>query len=699
MATGGTITREFGIVNAAVSAQTSYNVVYAGAFNITTGLELPTNATALDNLTLNNTFNITNPQPPPGPHAYILTLATPVFVNGSLTITEGTFATANNAVSIGNDLTVATDGIFQPGQSPITFNGSSPQTLTSSSPLTIFNLAVTQTSASTLDILSAVDIENGFSVNSSSAVNAGTNLLRLLSTPANTANVAPLASGASITGSVIVQRYLPKAVAVRNFHYMSSPVTNSSMPDWDLELPIAKAYRWNEPTTAYVIYSLAGALPSGRGFAVDVSSPATFTYDTRGTLGQGDILVPVTAKTSQVDGPDGWNLIGNPYPSAIDWDNIALPAGIYNAIYFTDNFNNSGQGSGVQSVTYVDGVGTPTGYAGQIAQGQAFWVKATANTTLTFTEAAKISPTNVQFYREGETPNVLRITMEGQGVKEEAVVRLREGATDRFDGKYDAHKFINSPVSLTTLTTDNVKAVINAFGKEDCNRSIPLVAEGISTGNYQFSFVGMESFGAQLNVSFIDQIENKTIDLRREKEYTFSVTDQNLNALSTRFKIVLSSSMEDVVITAEGPTLISSYEVGNQWYLDDEILEGETTDRVEASQSGIYTVKVTDGTCSSASSREKSVTASEQNTNLQQEINIFPNPTQDKVFVEVKSFNNNVKAVMTNAAGVEIETKALVGENGIKAGEFDLIPYATGIYNIRISVGSKVVIKKIAKVK
>ena len=173
-------------------------------------------------------------------------------------------------------------------------------------------------------------------------------------------------------------------------------------------------------------------------------------------------------------------MVGNPYPSAIDWDNITLPPGIYNAIYFTDNFNNSGQGSGVQSVTYVDGVGTPGGYNGEIAQGQAFWVKATANTTLTFTEAAKTTSTNSQFFREGEIPHVLRITMEGQNKKDETVIRLREGATDRFDGKYDAQKFLNGTFSLTSLTTDNIKAVINAFGTVDCNRSIPLVPEGVS---------------------------------------------------------------------------------------------------------------------------------------------------------------------------------------------------------------------------
>ena len=46
-----------------------------------------------------------------------------------------------------------------------------------------------------------------------------------------------------------------------------------------------------------------------------------------------------------------------------------------------------------------------------------------------------------------------------------------------------------------------------------------------------------------------------------------------------------------------------------------------------------------------------------------------------------------------------MEEKSLVGENGVKETEFDLLPYANGIYNVRIVDGHKVYIKKIAKVK
>ena len=159
MATGGTITREFGAVNAAISpavAGSSYNVTYIGPnFNASTGLELPTDITSLNNLTISNVYGPSN----------TITLASPAFVNGSLTISNGTFATGNLAMSIGGDLIVGTNGIFQPGTSIITFDGGGAQSInsTATTPLLTFSeVIVNQSPPATVSILSPVDIQNRF---------------------------------------------------------------------------------------------------------------------------------------------------------------------------------------------------------------------------------------------------------------------------------------------------------------------------------------------------------------------------------------------------------------------------------------------------------------------------------------------------------------------------------------------------------
>jgi hypothetical protein len=374
-----------------------------------------------------------------------------------------------------------------------------------------------------------------------------------------------------------------------------------------------------------------------------------------------------------------------------------LPDEIFPAVYITDNFNNSGQGAGVFSVSYVDGVSTPAGYNGEIAQGQAFWVKATANTTLQLTESVKIIPTNTQFYREGQMPNVLRVTIEGAGEKDEAVLRLREGASDKFDRQYDAHKFFEPKISLASLTSDNVSVVINSIGTGDCSQSVRLVANVESPGNYQFNFSGIETFDALVNPILTDAVTKKSIDLRTQENYSFVVTDADADLLSTRFQVSFStgSNMAEVSISKEGSTLQLSGAQGiYEWYLDDVMLEGQVSDKMDAFTSGVYTAMVINGGCAT----KASVEVSNEDLLSYDGISVYPNPTHDKVRAHVKSQNNNVKAILVNSSGVEIETQSLTGEDGVKQGQFDLLPHAAGIYYVKIFDGSKIIIKKVAKV-
>ena len=185
------------------------------------------------------------------------------------------------------------------------------------------------------------------------------------------------------------------------------------------------------------------------------------------------------------------------------------------------------------------------------------------------------------------------------------------------------------------------------------------------------------------------------------KSKTYYVAAANASGCeSNRVPVVASVSlMDEVVLSIDGTTLYSNYETGNQWFLNGSIIAGETSDRIEALEPGVYSLQVTDGDCSSSASREMTITSSEESLIGQPTITLFPNPTRDKVIVRVNSFNSNTKAVILNSTGAQIEATTLVGENGVKEGEFNLLPYATGIYNIKIFDGSKVFIKKIAKVK
>jgi autotransporter-associated beta strand protein len=865
MAPNGIVTRRSGgslVQVLGVGAPNSFDVVYDVATDITTGPELPFTSpvtTRLGNLTKTG--------------AGTVDLNHDIVVNGTFTISQGIFDVGvNNDVTINRNLTV--DGALDTREGLMVFGGNSDQTISGLSSISFYDVEVNQTSPSAVDIATPVSIVNSLTVTSGSVVNAGNQLLTLVSDATRTANVAPLGVGASIGGTVNVQRFLPKAVQRAEYYHMATPVTNSTFADWRDDVPIASVKRWNEPTRAYVN---APANPTnGVGYVVDVTTPSTATVETSGTLAQGNVSVNITTRTpGNVASDDGWNLIGNPYPSAIDWDNVAInETQVYNAIYMWDNFGNSGQGSGIGIlVSYVDGVGTPASFGGEIAQGQAFWVKALQNSSIAFTESAKTPVTNTTLYRKNEVPNVLRIAINGAGVNDETVIRLREGATEKFDGKYDAYKYLKSDFNISTLTSDNIKAVINAFGASSCNRAIPLVAEGAKTGNFTLNFAGIESFDPAVTLSLVDKLEQKSVDIRGQQAYAFTITDENLGTISSRFEISIGSHATSInnAIAAKGESLcedqdiaritlessepgieymvdlngnklsdpvkgtgssielivrtsslivgenqvtviaqsgicsmttlankpvitrfkrgevsnvtqgdiciagfttlrasgaddkgwylwynasddtepiagqnsaefvtpyltksktyyvsvvntlgcqgakmpvqavvsypedvnlstsnegilVSSVTGGNQWYLNGQLLEGHTFNTLEPFESGLYTVEVQKGNCITSASLE--VTGLGEG-----DITIFPNPTPDKVVIRMNTTNNNVIATLVSSQGVEMDRMELAGAGGSKQAEFDLLPFAAGIYHVRILDGQKVTNKKIAKIK
>ena len=51
------------------------------------------------------------------------------------------------------------------------------------------------------------------------------------------------------------------------------------------------------------------------------------TLDITGPLNTGTVSVPLTSDN------DGWNLVGNPFISAINWEQVVLPTGVSDAIY------------------------------------------------------------------------------------------------------------------------------------------------------------------------------------------------------------------------------------------------------------------------------------------------------------------------------------------------------------------------------
>lgn len=598
IAANGKISVASGILTNPVTAASTYDVEYYGTDDVNTGAELPVSATILNNLT--------NLKPAT---VYLSASAT---VNGSLILSDGKFdsnghqltlngnfvsngdsdfssggtvfngtsvlsgtiapqfgtitVNAAKSLSIDQDLAIniggnfVMDGTFTPNQSSVIFNKGLAQTISGSGSIAFYTMGIDK-DANGVTIQNAVDILGSLSIKTATTLNAGNNLLRLVSTATRTARVNPLPDLATISGSVIVERYLPNGNGTRAYRYLASPVTDTFVSDWQNEIPITGSftdpstgtgivstnpslYYYNETLTGvlgdrYVNYPSSGnasaaALTNGVGYALFVRSNGTVTADARGTLFQHQKVIPVTSSGATVD--DGWNLIGNPYASPVLWDKVTLSAGVDNAVYTTDN---TGLGGGSQYVTYIGGVSVPAGYNGMIESGQGFWIHATANGTLTFDETDKISSTDsvAQIYRAKSDTDLLRLFLDGASGKDEIAVRFSDEATDQFDVNYDALKMYNDKVSLSSRTSEGKDMTINSLAGFDCFKSIPLSLKNVKEGEHVFTFKGMDSFGSDVDLVLRDRVTGDEVDLRTHLAYPFSVAANEIGNITSRFTL------------------------------------------------------------------------------------------------------------------------------------------------------------------
>lgn len=196
-----------------------------------------------------------------------------------------------------------------------------------------------------------------------------------------------------------------------------------------------------------------------KGYLVAYSaSYGTTTFEFTGDINTGT----VTTQTLTYSNQDGANLIGNPYPSSIDWSSAdkSLFADVYAYVY---NEAKSG-GAGYEEVT------------GTIAPNQGFFVlrnSGVSDGTFDFTTA--LQTTGGSFLKTAFA-NELILKVSNEEFYDETSVVLNSQSNENRD-KYDAVKFFSYDTrvpQMYTSTNDGVKTAINSINEISETLSIPL---------------------------------------------------------------------------------------------------------------------------------------------------------------------------------------------------------------------------------
>lgn len=209
------------------------------------------------------------------------------------------------------------------------------------------------------------------------------------------------------------------------------------------------------------------------------------------------------------DNFEGWNLVGNPYPSALDWD--AIPAGnksnIANFIYYYDGVAEKYLCYGGNPPWDNDGISI-NGGTQYIPVNQAFFVKALSTadgSNLTLSNAARVH--DAQPFYKNSSENILRINIQKDDYTDETVLRISDLSTDNYDEQYDAIKMFawnGTKPQVFTLNNDfSSKYVINTIAPVTNNKTVPLGVYVGFAGEYSLNFTEL-NFNEDLNVYLED---------------------------------------------------------------------------------------------------------------------------------------------------------------------------------------------------
>lgn len=313
---------------------------------------------------------------------------------------------------------------------------------------------------------------------------------------------------------------------------------------------------------SYTVYIPTGTIAAVNGTYVTPTSAAglssTFGYTASGPASSND----------------GWHLVGNPYASSIDIDNVTMT----NPYSTTNNYvyilNNSGtfgvyaKGSG--GATLNNGVGR------YLPTGGGFFVRgSTAGAGVQFTETCKVTsiptgntPTTFAIEKQkllavnnqddnepvvrsavmatNEAPQVLHITLSLDSMNaNETVIQFAQTPTTKntFDDHEDAAYVygMSQTTFMCSYTSDGKTCLINQMATLDSIKTIQLYADGPSTGLYTMKFAGASSLNPKYKLWLKDNLMKDSLDLSANDTYKLNIDIANAQTRgANRFVLVVA---------------------------------------------------------------------------------------------------------------------------------------------------------------
>jgi hypothetical protein len=385
-----------------------------------------------------------------------------------------------------------------------------------------------------------------------------------------------LPSGSSIVGDVTVQRHMDGEGRI--YRYISSPVQNSTVASLKDDFTVTG--RFQDPSSGpginssspslfyydqsvgglaagwrpYPASGLASANPLvvGKGYAAFIRKAVGPTiWDVIGPLNQGTIDLPIDF-TGNNQPSNGWNLVGNPYACAIQWDEAGPDKWSMENISSVIAIRDNGIAGGTYKYWDMDDnySGIP---GGQIASGQSFWVRATAEgAALTIREGVKVADGAAFFRTERAAIPSFAISLSRGSVTDVAYYKIRPSASPGLDD-WDGLKLDNELFDLSFVTADNSTMAIHATNKLPCDTIIQLSMKDLTIGRHALKLSTRYHF-ARYSFILLDKFLGTETAMIADVDLDFKVTSNPASAAADRLALKLVENAPKNDLKLSGPS-------------------------------------------------------------------------------------------------------------------------------------------------
>lgn len=371
-----------------------------------------------------------------------------------------------------------------------------------------------------------ITIQSGGKVTNSSTLHA--NSIIINSDASGTGTFVEGGAGSVLPATV--NQYLTIG---RNW-YVSSPVKVPTIDAFQADSVVC----YHEPTAKWLTQTIDSTLNPLKGY-ISVGTTGNIVYN--GTLNTGDLQISLT-RTEGVE-KSGFNLIGNPYPSYINWTKaLATTSNALTTIWYRTKV---GEDYAFHTFNAEDGVASPEGTTGEIAPMQAFWVRVNnGGGTLYFNNSMRNHGTGSILLKapaaQSSLHKLLRLQVTSGSKNDETVVYFNSNASDGFDS-YDSPKMSNNKKEIPEIytTAGNEQLVINGLNTLNLNKELPIGFNTKTSNTFSIKANEIRNFEADIRIILKDKVLDTEKDITNGTSYSF--TSDVVNN-SNRFCIIFKAA-------------------------------------------------------------------------------------------------------------------------------------------------------------